>query len=281
MTSIQAPKIKGCSVTFMIVYFALCVIQTSAQPGKAVAVPSDVWHLSYTITIKGSGKIEPEEPEDPTIYWKVDRTYSATFSLANGTVFSPGSDNPLVLKAKRFVRFSAAKLPLVDNMKVKIDDYLILVNEEDICEVVTKRFDKRTWEADVAGAAKGRFDASLIIDNQTRSYNISIPITLTTADSDLRYKRISEESRTPSVGKITHETKVLDEQNYSIFDVVLPRVFGLIENQRVRHNDYIPLNQIDGGYEFTSKEEVVHGKVLPNIDVEDKVKLTVFYRFKK
>lgn len=130
-------------------------------------------------------------------------------------------------------------------------------------------------------AAKGRFDASLIIDNQTRSYNISIPITLTTADSDLRYKRISEESRTPSVGKITHEIKVLDEQNYSIFDVVLPRVFGLIENQRVRHNDYIPLNQIDGGYEFASKEEVVHGKVLPNIDVEDKVKLTVFYRFKK
>lgn len=272
-------KIAVWLITIILVSVIFCSFQALAQNGKPVAKPSDVWYLSYTVTIKGSGKIEPEPgTDDPTIYWKIDRNYSGTIALADGKLFNRGSDSAADLKAMRFVRFKSDS----PKMDVKIDDYLILKWEEDICEVLTKTLDKRTWEADVKGYGGSSFDTSLTFDNQKQTYNVSLPIAVNVVDSDLLlFKRIRETSRTPSGGASSSETKILEEKKYSIFDVKFPRIFDLIENNRIRHNDDMPLKYVNGAYEWTSKEETVHDPILPNIDVEDKVKLQVFYRFKK
>ncbi len=276
----QTLKIVTWFITIIVVLVIFCPYHAFAQNGKPVAKPGDVWYLTYTVTIKGAGTIQPEPgTDDPTIYWKVDRNYSGTIDLADGKLFNKGSDNPAAdLKAMRFVRFKSD----TPKMDVKVDDYIILINEEDICEVLTKTLDKRTWEADVKGFGVSRFDTSLSFDNQKLTYNVSLPIAVNAVDSDLLlFKRTLETTVKPSSGASSSKTKILEEQKYSIFDVNFPRIFDLIENNRIRHNDYVALKSVNEAYEWTSKEETVHDRILPNIDVEDKVKLQVFYRFSK
>jgi hypothetical protein len=277
----QTTKFAAWLITIMLASAIFCPYQAFAQNGKPIAKPGDVWYLSFTVTMKGSGTIQPEPgTDDPTIYWKVDRNYSGTIDLADGKLFNRGSENTAAdLKAMRFVRFKSDSA----KMDVKVDDHIILKNEEDICEVLTKTLDKRTWEADVNGwTSNSRFDTSLTFDNQKHTYNVSIPIALAAAGSDLLlFKRILETTRKPSGGVSSSETKILEEEKYSIFDVKFPRIFDLIESNRIHHNDYVALKSVNDAYEWTSKEETVHDHILPNIDVEDNVKLQVFYRFRK
>ncbi len=277
----QDSKCVAWLITIILVSVIFCPFQALAQNGNPVTQPSDVWYVNYTVTIKGSGIIEPEPGTgEPTIYWKVDRNYSGIATLADGKLFNKGSENAAAdLKAMRFVRFKSDS----PKMDVKIDDYIILKNEEDVCDILTKTLDKRTWEADVKGLGVSKFDTSLTFDNQKHTYNVSLPIALNAVDSDLLlFRRTLETSKTPRFGAATVINKLLDERKYSIFDLKFPRIFDLIEDNRIRHNDDVPLKYVNGAYEWTSKEETVHDVIFSNkIDVEDKVKLQVFYRFKK
>jgi hypothetical protein len=254
-----------------------------AQTGKPVAELNDVWYLSYTVTVKGSDKIEPEPGSDePTIYWKVDRTYSGTITLANSKLFNEGSENTTAnSKVKRFIQFTS------DSRKVniKINDYIIKITEDEICNENIKILDKTTYEADITGETNNLFDTFLTIDNQTRTHNVSIPVLLLKPvggkiDSVIS-KRTLETIKTTASGVTTAEVKNLEQKNISVFNFLIPKILGLIENKVINHRDYEPLKVVSGGYEYISTQLTVTEKLLPNIYTGDKVKIQVYYRFTK
>ncbi len=255
---------------------------TPAQNGKRITEQTDVWYLSFIVTVKGKGKIEPEEPGGSTTLWEVNRTYSGTRQLDKGKVFAVGSgkDAAEALKTKRFIRFTnPTDSP---TMNIKIDDRINVYNEDDTCGENVKTLETTTWTANVDGWPSNHFDTSLTIDNDKRSHNVSIPVSLAAAGRDLLViRKVLDIHTTTSDGVESHVQKLLNVQNDSVFNLPIPNISGLIEEGRIRHKDYLPLSFVDGGYEFTSKEETPSQTLLPNIATQPNVKISVYYRLKK
>ena len=251
-----------------------CLPQTFAQGSKRLANKSDVWFASYTVTIKGFGKEEPEIGSgDPEITWSVERIYNGNIKLASGirvadTKWSD-KEREESIWTERKIRFKDS----APQVHVRIKDY-VHKKFDPTCEEYTTEIE--TWNADVRGLTPKGDEAFLTIDNKYLTHDVSFPSIYMPKGTAFDVKYQKDIFSFPKKERKDGGTKFL-----SILAYRIPDIKDWLEKNGEVTRDNEPFLEADGSYIIKSKEITVNESLLPGIDTSGKVTIQVEYIIKK
>ncbi|MGH9820482.1 MAG: hypothetical protein ACRD43_09970, partial [Pyrinomonadaceae bacterium] len=156
---------------------------TFAQKGKATVKSTEVWYLSFDVTVKGNGNSQRGRDDELRDEWKVDRSYSGVIELNLG-VPTPVQVNASMSLAEIKMRMASAPEMFIHTstdwsqnlmlIKVKIHDKRVVIlkdkGEGDTFENTTTT---TSWDGE--GTALADNAVQLLIDMGHPLYNVTIP----------------------------------------------------------------------------------------------------------
>lgn len=286
----QNSKISFFLMIGFVVTIICCPFQSFAQNARMIAEPDDVWELSYTVSIKGSGAVEPDPGGDGlTIFWGIDRYYSGVVPLTTKGRWQNASFSAADKKTNRGILLLPKSLDLKldkhskspNSLWVKVKDYYETYLPKDCpCEGLMETRNRKNWDQQAEETVVVG-DLSIEIDNKLKTFSVTIPFRPSSTNKNLTIteKRTIDRS-SKECGQPAHEEKV--EKPIKTNIGFPPEVKDLIVLGKIqRENDSLKITN-DGGYFWSSDifhpdEPLIEG--IP--DSKDKVEIKVSYSLKK
>jgi len=259
----------------------LCPAQALAQTGPPLAQKTDRWTVNYHVTVRGEFTIEPEPGSDgPVVTYKIEHLYSG---LAN-VVFEARSLYTVGDEWRpRFVDPHPEVTIEINDSRTSLYDWL--------CE--ERESVEETWKGKIGityGAGYGGRRTQLMIDNNTRRYEISYPLfyksrVATSTNDEVTYVRKRFTEKLGDGERRLLDTKT-DHKSFDLYQV--PDVAGYVKNTTIIGTDTWSALKSDaamnGGsvdsFYWMSPELHPDANVFPGVP-KDKVQVHVWYDFKR
>lgn len=271
-------RIAFCLLLSVSISGILCPPRVSGQDGSKFTKPGDVWHVAYTITIKGNGTEEPELGSDgPVIKWIVNRTYSGTADLDVGKYPIASSERVRDEYKKKLLE---PKLSFSSSMiqKARIDDSM--VKEYDpTCEEYD--ITTETWEADSeSGNPFGH--AYLWINNTDLTHDLIFPVRIQQVKLSIikmfKDRPFSVIYNRKTVHYPKNEVEVIKpEVQTNAKNIQIPQVEGWLEGGELVRKNKLLSQEATGSFTVDSGELPVNETVLPGVNTSGKVKIQIKY----
>lgn len=209
-------------VSCLMIFLSLSAL---AQTKSPIALKSDSWSLTYSVSAIGDFTVEPElGKEGPVINYHINRTYTGELMPRYQSYGTDSSET-----ARDYLTFKDPRTSL----KIKIDDFVHTIYDP-ICNEYDSIEEK--WKANFYNNADSNDHSSqpgmLLFDNVKFTYSLAFPIKYSGAenrdDAKITYtKKVIHHS--PNGSKVTDSPpKLLSLSSHNY-----PTVKGFIENGSV------------------------------------------------